>query len=117
MCTLYYSVHSTVAYALIGSPGRNRWPSPDRHATSYINTDSSESPTAETPPDSIYSDSDSLETIRKLTPPNELAQPPHASREFNSILHGFQFNRKTNVLQDIADPEEYFQKAASWKTT
>ena len=91
-----------MAYALIGSPGRNRWPSPERQATSYINSDS-DSHSAEN------TDSDSLETIHTL-------QPVAASDEFNSILHDLKLNDRMHELNSITDPKEYFQRVANWQT-
>ncbi|XP_067945766.1 uncharacterized protein [Watersipora subatra] len=92
---------SSVAYALIGSPGRDRWPSPERKTTSYINSDS-DSPSADN------TDSDSLETIHKL-------QPVDASEEFKSILCDLTIQERAKQLAAITDPKEYFQRATSWR--
>jgi len=108
---------STVAYALIGSPGRSRWPSPDRQTTSYIHSEE-ESP-IETPPECL-SDTENQHDmcpqyhndvqIHRLTPKLD----NNASSEFKAILRDFKSttpNSAGNKLNSISDPAEYFQKA------
>ncbi|KAF6040327.1 hypothetical protein EB796_001369 [Bugula neritina] len=101
-----FRMKSTVAYALVASPGRNRWPSPERNATSYINTDSSDSAT---PTDGRQS-ADSLETI-ELTSTNKLDQPSEA---FKTILRDLKKSSHVdNDLYTITDPQEYFRRVAN----
>lgn len=112
------SVKSSVAYALIGSPGRNRWPSPERQATSYI---SSEDESPLDTPSECDSDTENHQNSPQQSEcfstlaPKQAAQD-HASAEFRSILKGFKSSASNNnddSLTLISDPVEYFTRAAA----
>ena len=114
---------STVAYALIGSPGRSRWPSPERQTTSYINSEE-ESP-IDTPPECLSDTENHPELSHHEQQQNSHSEvlfhrpnpklDDNASREFKAILKDFKSSSSNgaanNSLNSITDPAEYFQKA------
>lgn len=106
---------SSVAYALIGSPGRNRWPSPERQATSYINSEDDSS--IDTPPECASDDNDNHhENVPRLTPATPRLVDDNASAEFKLILKDLKSNssKKNHYgqLTSLTDPADYFRQAA-----
>lgn len=117
---------TSVAYALIGSPGRNRWPSPERHASSYINSDDSGASPGVSPPTGIprrsidegiptLTDVDAFSgtDIDELVSRTATVKDPQGSQEYRSILQDLQTAAKVEQLTAISDPQEYFHRAAA----
>ena len=120
MLCCFCSVKESTAYALIGSPGRSRWPSPDRNSSSYINTSGYDGNDA-----SDSSVNSSSESIHHAETPSLTATPTagpqsasnndlycNASEEFKSILKDFKHNERKDICS-IKDPEQYFKVASA----